>query len=87
MAINPGNITQHELIGLDAEVSEATNKSLKGLKGKITDETQNTITITNKDKTRKILKSQVKITVIINNQTVEIDGKVLVGRPEERIKK
>ena len=38
-------VARHELIGLEAEVHDAKNKSLKGIKGKVTDETKNTITI------------------------------------------
>jgi len=87
MAITAKNITQHEIIGLTAEISDATNQSLKGIKGKITDETQNTITIQSEDKTRKLLKNQITLTIKIDNTTLEIEGKALVGRPEDRIKK
>ncbi|MEK6934486.1 MAG: ribonuclease P protein subunit [Nanoarchaeota archaeon] len=79
----PEKITRHELIGLKVEITNSANSSLKGIKGKIIDETKNTITIETKNNHKKIIKSQVKMK--INNK--EIDGTDLVGRPEERIKK
>jgi ribonuclease P protein subunit POP4 len=68
-----------ELIGLDAEVIQSTNKALVGIKGKIIDETKNMLLIGNK----KITKSQ----VILKIKDQLIDGKTLVGRSEDRLKK
>lgn len=86
MALIPKGMAKHELIGLDVEIVESKNKTLQGLKGKITDETKNTITIEG-NKTRKIMKSQIIMKTRIGNKEYEIDGRVLVGRPEDRIKK
>jgi ribonuclease P protein subunit POP4 len=49
------------LIGSYIEIIESKNKSLIGLKGKVIDQTRNTITIDCKNKTKKIILSQVKI--------------------------
>ena len=87
MGITARNIVQHEIIGQTVEVSKSTNKSLKGIKGTITDETQNTITIQAGDKMKQIMKNQVTLTFTIQGEKVEVDGKVLMGRPEDRIKK
>ena len=70
------------LVGETAEITEAKNKTLVGVKGRIIDETKSTITIQDGNKTKKIIKEQVKIT--INGKT--IDGKNIIGRPETRIK-
>ena len=70
-----------ELIGLTVEVVSSKNKTLLGLKGKIIDETRNTITIQG-EKVKKILKSHV--TLKINGKLVE--GKNIQKRPEDRIK-
>ncbi|MBI5880859.1 ribonuclease P protein subunit [archaeon] len=70
------------LIGETAEITEAKNKTLVGVKGRIIDETKSTITIQDGKKTKKIIKEQIKIT--INGKTT--DGKNLIGRPETRIK-
>ncbi len=87
MGITAKNITQHEIIGLETEISKAANKSLQGIKGKITDETQNTITVRSGNKKKVLLKDQIALTFRIDNQTIEVDGKSLMGRPEERVKK
>ncbi|MFH0752173.1 MAG: ribonuclease P protein subunit [archaeon] len=87
MGITAKNIVQHEIIGQKVNVSKATNKSLEGITGTIINETQNTITIQSDDKTREVLKNQIKLTFTIKGDKVEVDGKVLTGRPEDRIKK
>lgn len=80
------NLIQHEIIGLETTVSKAKNKSMEGIKGKITDETQNTVTVQSGNKTRKLPKEQITLAFTINGKTVEVEGKYLVGRPEERTK-
>ena len=72
------------LIGKKITIAESNNKSLEGVRGKVVDETKNTITIIDeKNKEKKIIKNQVKIEV---NGTI-IDGKKITKRIEERIKK
>ena len=71
-----------ELIGSVIEIIGSKNKTLIGIKGKIIDETKNTLTIKNKT-SKKVLKSHI---------TFKIDGKIVEGkditkRPEDRIKK
>jgi len=82
--ITPKNIKKHELIGLDVEVIDAKNKSLVGLKGKVVDETRNTIVLEGE---KKVMKKGATFKIRLENGSVEVDGDVLVGRPEERIKK
>lgn len=67
------------------EITEAKNKSLVGLKGKIIDETKNTLTITQKNQRKRIIKDQV--TLYFPKQKIKIKGKFLVGRSEDRLKK
>ncbi len=71
-----------ELIGSDIEIIGSKNKTLMGIKGKIIDETKNTLTIKNIT-IKKVLKSH--ITFKINGKTIE--GKNIKKRPEDRIKK
>lgn len=85
--LNYRKIVGCELIGLILEVIDAKNKSLIGLKGKVVDETKNTITIEINNKEKKILKNQVTLKIPIDDQMYEVDGKLLVGRPENRLKK
>jgi ribonuclease P protein subunit POP4 len=69
-----------ELIGKTMEIVSSKNKTLIGIKGKIVEETKNTITL---DNGKKILKSHV--TLKIGEEIV--DGKTIKKRPEDRIKK
>ena len=87
MKIQPADIVRSELIGLEAEVTQASNESLIGLRGLIIDETKNTLSIEREGVEKKVIKSQVMLNILFDGQTFQIDGKVLVGRPEDRLKK
>ena len=49
------------IIGSNVEIKESKNKTLVGLKGKIIDQTKNTITLKTKNGTKKIILSHIKI--------------------------
>jgi ribonuclease P protein subunit POP4 len=87
MAINPQNILRHELIGLEIKITGSSNKALIGMLGRIVDETRNTITLAVGEKLKKVPKAQIVFETAINNQVVSVDGKMLVGRPEDRAKR
>ena len=76
-------LLRHELIGLFVRVVDAENKSLVGVSGKVVDETRNMLIVNDK----KLIKSQVVLEVRFKGKIVCVDGKKLVGRPEERLKK
>lgn len=76
------NILNTELIGLPLVILEATNKQLIGLSGTIVDETKSTFVIEVNGKKKRVMKKDV--TVRIGKYI--INGKLLVARPEERIK-
>lgn len=75
-------ITQ-ELIGCTATVLASPNKNLVGLAGTIVDETKNTFTLETKEGTKMVQKSKNTFALIINNQTVEVDGSSLIRKTEE----
>ncbi len=75
-----------EIIGFTIEVVEAENKQIQGLRGKVVDETANTIVIEHDDREIKILKDQILKLEIIE-LSIRVAGHVLKGRPEERIKR
>ena len=81
------DIVRSELIGSMIEVTQSKNNSLIGLKGKVIDETKNTLILESKNKIKKIIKSHIKFKMKVENKIVEINGKLLVSRPEDRIKK
>ena len=76
-----------ELIGLEIEVADSRNPYLIGLKGKIVDETRNMLVIRKDNEEIKLIKDQITIVAEINNHKIAINGALLVGRPEERLKK
>ena len=84
---SPTNIARHEFIGLGAVVVDAHNKNLVGIEGEIVDETKNTFTIETKQGEKKVLKKGTIFKVTLDGQGILIKGDILVGRPEDRIKK
>jgi len=82
------SIVQNEFIGLETQVVRSLNKSLKGISGKVINETRNTFTILDKGKKKVVIKDTAVFNfVTLDGIVVEIDGKVINGRPEDRIKK
>jgi ribonuclease P protein subunit POP4 len=87
MKLTP-DLIRYEFIGTQAKVFRSKHSGYLGLSGKIIDETRNTFTILNEEKTRIVLKnSAVFHFKFPDGTTLEIDGKILVGRPEDRLKK
>ncbi len=88
MPITPQNLVRHELVGLPIAIAESTNPDQKGLKGVVVDESYNTLTIESK-KTEKVIlkKTSIFIFTLPDGKRVQVDGKILTGRPEDRIKK
>ena len=68
------------------EITKAANKNDKGQKGKIIDETKNTITIETKKGNKKIIKNTVTLKITNKNQETIIDAKTITKRSYERIK-
>ncbi|MGL6298767.1 MAG: ribonuclease P protein component 1 [Methanobacteriaceae archaeon] len=86
--LNSSNIFRHELIGLYVKVIESSNKSLIGVKGKVIDETKKTIKIVNGNKEKIIPKDVSTFLFQLNDGSlIEIRGKILLSRNEDRIKK
>jgi len=80
------NILRHELIGLQCDITDAKNKSLIGLRGKIIDETMKTVVI--KAETRKrVQKKGTKFRIQLGDRKIVINGDFIAARPEDRIKK
>ena len=87
MKVTP-NIVKHELIGLNARVVKSSHFKLVGIEGKVISETRNTIVVHHKEKDKTIIKNVAVFHFSMPDGTiVEIDGKAIVGRPENRIKK
>ena len=86
--LTPKNLVHHELIGLECRVADSLNKKIIGLEGKVTDETRNTVTLEAGGKEKSFVKEQCTFSFTLpSGEKVRVDGRVLVGRPEDRIKK
>jgi ribonuclease P protein subunit POP4 len=86
--ITPQNIFRHEFIGLLVEVTKSNHNEFIGLKGIVIDETRNTIKIDTGSIEKIIPKASVTFLFELpTNEKVSIEGKVIVARPEDRIKK
>jgi ribonuclease P protein subunit POP4 len=82
------HILQDELIGLRVKVVKSLNHSCIGLSGKIIDETRNTFKILHNNDEKILIKRDCIFHFILPDKTIiEVDGKVLIGRPEDRVKK
>jgi ribonuclease P protein subunit POP4 len=87
MKVNP-SIVQREFIGLEAKVVKSSNSHVVGISGKVVDETRNTFTILHNGERRVVIKDTSVFDFIMPDGTiVDIDGKIVIGRPEDRIKK
>jgi ribonuclease P protein subunit POP4 len=80
MSQNPSNISQHELIGLKFSFDDE-------LFGIIIDETKNMFIVEINGKIKRIIKKYSIFKFKINDEMVQIEGKFLNSRPEDRLKK
>ena len=88
MPITPQNLVRHELIGLKMKVKDSPDKTQKGISGKIIDESYNTFKIETLKKEKTVTKGiSIFIFTLPDKTKVQVDGKLLVSRPEDRIKK
>ncbi len=82
------SIVQDEFLGLELTVVKSLNYSNVGITGKVVNETRNTFTISQNGEQKVLVKDTSVFSFIMTDGTVvEIDGKAIMGRPEDRIKK
>lgn len=80
-------ILSAELIGLRVRVEESTDPTKEWIAGEVVDETRNTLVIETRSGDRKVPKAECLFSFRYEGEWREVDGKLLVGRPEDRIKK
>jgi ribonuclease P protein subunit POP4 len=81
-------IVHHEFIGTEGKIIKSTHPSYVGMSGKIVDETRNTFTLLTRGEKKMIMKNSTIYHFRFPDGTiVEVYGKLLVGRPEDRLKK
>jgi ribonuclease P protein subunit POP4 len=78
----------HEFIGTEGKIAKSSHADYVGIKGEVIGETKNTFTIMHRGKAKSVIKNSAVFNFKLSDGTiVEIDGKLLVGRPEDRLKK
>ena len=88
MRITSQNVIAHELIGIDVEVLESNDPSLKNMYGKIMYETKNMLVLRVDKEMKMIPKKVTKLALKLpGNIRCLISGSDLVGRPEDRIQR
>ena len=86
--ITPRDLVCHELIGLPIAVARSTDDSKIGLTGTVVDESRNMLIIETTDGRRSVAKDECAFHFTLpQGERVEVEGTVLVARPEDRIKK
>jgi len=86
MKFNKKKLAKSELIGLDVKIIESENRFNRGIKGKIIDETKNMFIVETEKRKKKIIKNQCVFEFKLKEKNIQINGKSLTIRPEERIK-
>jgi len=87
MKVTP-DIIRYEFIGTEGKVAESPHEEYVGISGRVIGESKNTFTFQSGGKSKRIIKESAIFTFKFDDgTTVKIDGKLLVGRPEDRLKK
>jgi ribonuclease P protein subunit POP4 len=77
---------KHELIGLEVRVADASDPSHRGLRGRVVDETRNTLVLDVGGRELTIPKRG-SVFLFQLDEEVLIEGNRLLYRPEDRVKK
>jgi len=87
MIVTP-DIIREEFIGTASAVTSSPQSGYLGIRSEVVGETRNTFTIQQQGKAKRVVKEQAVFQFQFSDGTiVEIDGKLLVGKPEDRLKK
>jgi ribonuclease P protein subunit POP4 len=81
-------IINHEFIGTHGSIAKTQHADYMDISGQVVDETKNTFIFQHEGKMKQIVKSSAVFNFQFADGTiVEIDGKLLVGKSEDRLKK
>ena len=83
--ITADNITSHEFIGLDTEITQSTNSQVIGLNGTIINETKSMFTLNTEKGTKMIPKLTNDWGFSIKGKNLIVKGRTITKRPHERI--
>ncbi len=87
MKVTP-DIVRGEFVGTEANIAQSTHSGYLGIHGEVIGETKNTFTLLHEGAAKSVVKDAAVFRFKFSDGTiVEIDGKLLAGRPEDRLKK
>jgi len=90
MPLTPDTLPRHELVGLAARVSEASNADLVGIEGTVVTETTRTLEIEGAGRVWQVPKQGTTFTFDLpgsngeSGSVVSVEGRRLVARPARR---
>jgi ribonuclease P protein subunit POP4 len=83
--ITADNISRHEFIGLNTQITKSSNQQVIGLNGTIINETKSMFTINTKKGMKNIPKSTNDWKFLIQGRETTVIGSKITKRPFERI--
>jgi ribonuclease P protein subunit POP4 len=87
MKVTP-DIIRYEFIGTHAKIAQSVHPGYLGLAGPVVAETRNTLTLIHQGQSKSVIKDLAVFDFKFGDgTTIEIDGNLLVGRSEDRLKK
>ena len=85
MAMTPETLPRHELVGLDVEVTESTDRTKVGIAGTVVAETTQTLAVEGADRVRHVPKAGTTFEFTLpDGRVVSVVGDGLVARPARR---
>ena len=88
MKITPVNVTKHELVGLHAHIVASKDPNQECQRGIIVGESRNMLYFKTADDEKKIPKEICTFDLTLPDRTtVRVNGNLLHGRPEDRMKR
>jgi ribonuclease P protein subunit POP4 len=81
------DLRRRELIGLNVEVLESTCELYLGIRGRVVDESRNTLTIEQNGNEKRVPKDCCRFRFEEGSKTYVVSGKDIKFRPEDRIKR
>jgi ribonuclease P protein subunit POP4 len=87
MNVTP-NIVRCEFIGTHVRVAKSSHDENVGIRGRVVGETRNTFAILHEGRKKTVAKDSSVFHFTLSDGTIiEVNGKLLTGRPEDRLKK
>jgi ribonuclease P protein subunit POP4 len=84
----PGNLAQHELIGLPVRVVASSDRKQVGIRGRVVDETRNMLVIEKNDgKVLRIAKAGRTFRFSLKGAACEVEGRRIAFDPVERVRR